>query len=114
MDEDQIRSLRRRLAAAEGRGRRGYGAVLRDQVVAVARAWVQGGGSRYALATSLGLSDATLRRWTKSTTSAARIRAVDVIEADDEHAGLVAVLPGGIRLEGLTIAHVVELVRRLR
>jgi DNA invertase Pin-like site-specific DNA recombinase len=115
MGEDQINRLRRRLAKAEGRGRRGYGSELRAEVVGVGRRWRAQGGSRRELAKKLGLSLATLARWAHESDADGRVRAVDVIDIPEQvHSGLVVVLPSGVRIEGLTVAEAAELAQRLR
>ncbi len=115
MDDYEIGRLRRRLASAGGRGSRGYGAELRAEVVGVARRWAAVGGGQRGLAEKLGLSRATLARWiSDSEEPRALVRAVDVV-ADDEPVAddLVALLPCGVRIEGLTLDDVAELARRL-
>ena len=115
MEDYKIERLRRRLAAAGGRGSRGYGAALTAEVRAVAKGWLARGGGQRALAEKLGLSRATLARWLlDGDGGASRLRAIEVVaDADEVADDLVAVLPGGVRIEGLTIEHVAELARRL-
>ena len=115
MENYELERLRRRLAAAGGHGSRGYGSELRTEVQQAARRWAARGGAQRVLADKLGLSRATLARWTSGEDEAApTLRAVDVVENGDAPENeLVAVLPGGVRIEGLTIADVAELARRL-
>jgi transcriptional regulator with XRE-family HTH domain len=116
MEDYQIERLRRRLAAAGGRGSRGYGTELRAEVLRTAQRWAAGGGAQRALAEKLGLSRATLARWISSgdVEAAPKLRAVDVVDdGEDVAAEIVAVLPRGVRIEGLTMEDVADLARRL-
>lgn len=115
MEESEIERLRRRLAKAGGRGRRGYGAELRSDVVALARRWLAQGGSQRALAAKLGLSTVSMARWeTEVARETPRLRPVEVEEdREPKSEELVAILPCGVRIEGITLEDVAELARRL-
>jgi hypothetical protein len=67
-------------------------------------------------ALEIGVAAAELRAWSQEGSSKIPL-IVPVYVANEvttaERGGLVAVLAGGVRVEGLTVADVVELVRRL-
>lgn len=69
------------------------------------------GGSLAGVARELGVSDQTLRRW-RAGQAPARLRAVRVSE-DETPRGIVVLLPGGARVEGLDLEGLAELARRL-
>jgi len=64
----------------------------------------------------IGVAAAELRAWSEDGSSRSPL-IVPVYVASEattaERGGLVAVLAGGVRVEGLTVADVVELARRL-
>lgn len=126
---EEIEALRIRIDTVTrgSDGRRAFTAAIRKDVVAIAGRWKQTGRHMTALADALGLHKTTLRAWTDgpkakrgSRPKAKRVRAVRV-EADrgeqpkETTTGqLVAMLPLGIRIEGLAIADVIELAGALR
>lgn len=65
------------------------------------------------LAEELGLSALTVRRWLKRE-SASLFRPISIFEARVESRGRIVVHgPRGLRIEGLDVAGVAELLRRL-
>jgi len=69
------------------------------------------GGSLKEASRALGVAYETLRRW-RAVRRRPLVRAVEVADAHDV-SRLVVVLPGGVRVEGLDVAGVAELARRL-
>lgn len=72
---------------------------------------MQRGGSLKEASRDLSVAYETLRRW-RQPRSLPLVRAVQVADAHDV-SRLVVVLPGGARVEGLDVAGVAELARRL-
>lgn len=64
-------------------------------------------------AVELGVRVDDLRAWSQEQVTSALIVPVQITPGAGGARGLVAVLAGGVRVEGLTIADVVELARRL-
>ena len=97
-------------ADAQGRGRgRVIGGPIRREMVEYTSERVNEGASPSAIARELGISPATLKRWTD------RPAFVQVAMRDDasERSGYVVVAACGVRVEGLSLADVAELLRRL-
>lgn len=118
MDRELI-DLRRELARVErGRGRR-YPEQLRARVTRWSRGRRQHGASWQAIERELKISAESLRRWTMADAQlqAALVPVEVVADADDDASGagqqLRLVTRGGHRIEGLSLADVVELVRVL-
>ena len=105
--------LRRKLAAhAAGPGHR-YAPGLRAAVVEHARAERRRGRSLSAFAAELGIREATVHRWLRSDVDAPlALRPIEVVHEAPTQA-LVVVSPGGVRVEGLSLADAVALVRAL-
>lgn len=64
-------------------------------------------------AEELGVTAADLRAWSRVHEGAPLVVPVQIEAEAVESRGLVVVLAGGVRVERLTLADVVELVRRL-
>jgi len=118
MDQELI-ELRRELARVErGRGRR-YPEQLRVRVTQWTHVQRQRGASWQAIGRRLKIAAESLRRWTMADMQRepALVPVEVVADADDEAAGpgqqLRVVTRGGHRIEGLSLADVVELVRVL-
>jgi hypothetical protein len=108
------RTIQQRKRWSQGRG--GYGAKLRAAVLELAAEWRSSGRSQRDLAGRLGLNSETLARWCRTTpTPATRtVRVIDVVEDDPDPASThTALLPSGVRVEGLSMADIAELARRL-
>lgn len=122
--EKRIKALKATIDQVQRRanGRRVFGSELRREIVRVARLWLENGGTVSVLADALGLHETTLHHWLRTTT--ANHDVVRVVELVDQHRGrgtvdhddarLVAVLPSGIRVEGLRLSDVIELASVLR
>jgi hypothetical protein len=111
----RVRRLRRALGEHEpARGKR-YPIGLKTRLIAFAQKERSGGRSWAKIAVELGLPLETVRRWCMgraAKSKPAKMRAVEVVP-DSAPQTLVAVTESGLRLEGLTIADAVALVRAL-
>lgn len=110
MIDRRASSLRHALSSHEpGRGKR-YPQALRDRVAEYARARRASGVSWATIAAELGLSFKTVHRWCTPRSDAPRaMRAVHVVP-DGDH-GIALVSPSGIRVEGVTVADVIAVLR---
>ena len=111
----ELRDLRHHLGAIpRGRGRR-FPTALRERVIAwtVARR-TRGAGWR-ELAHELGVPAETLQRWLAPRPEHAHPVALRPVAVTDEPARspLTIVAPNGLRLEGVTIADVIAILRAL-
>lgn len=119
MNEDELRHFRRELARVE-RGQ-WYPDALRERVAAWARARRAVGTTWREISTAVGLPAETVRRWTSSTSRAASpalvpIEVVSDPEIENRGAGercVRIITPGGHRIEGLTTADAIAIVRVL-
>ena len=117
---DQAKKLRDRIEAAprNGRGRREYGAELRDELIAFVRERIAAGSSASAAAKELELYPATVIGWLAKEVGdvdEARMRRVDAVsKAKASGGGLVLELGDGACIRGLQIEDVLELLRALR
>jgi hypothetical protein len=102
--------LKRRLGQAASRGKRGYPAELREAALAYAARRTAEGISRRAAASELGLSEQTLWYWRKRESKRAALVPVTIEPA--RASGLVVEF-GPVRVRGLDVAGVAELLRRL-
>lgn len=106
----------RRQAGRELGDRRGaerrYSDGLRQQAVAYWRAREPTGEGVRAVATALGIAPVSLRRWAEDP----RFRPVHVIaDAAPVSAGLVLIIDAtGVRVEGVDVETVAQLIARLR
>ena len=111
--------LRAALAGAERLGAgRPYPEALRQAAVAYYRQRKQQGARTEEIETELGVSGMSLSRWSRrSAERALGFREVEVIEAVPEREraerALVVHGPRGVRIEGLTVADIAELIERL-
>lgn len=119
MFDPEAATLRHALRSAhrEGVGR-AYPKTLRERVVAYVRKTASAGRSRADVADALGLSLATIARWAQPTAPAAPAFRPVVVAPELARAvvsgGVAVVLPGGVRVEGLSVEQAAELCRRLR
>ena len=84
---------------------------LRKRIIRHASERKRQGLSLRQMAKALGLGESTLLRWFRVTDG--RLRPVRVAESASENAELALVTPGGYRLEGLSAATAVEVLRGL-
>jgi transposase-like protein len=101
--------LKRRLAA-RGRGKRGCPAELKEAVLAYAARRKAEGVSRRATANELGMSEQTLWYWASQVRRRARLAPVQVVH---DRAPELVVEFGPLRVRGLDVTSVAELLRRL-
>lgn len=88
---------------------------LRARAMAwAARRRAQGDGPA-ALAQALGVSTTTVRRWSQARSAVAPValRRVEVIEEAPAERTLTLVAPTGMRIEGLTVATAIAILRGL-
>lgn len=100
----------------EGRGRTGwrYPPEIRGLAVEYCEAAFEAGASLASVAAELGVTPLSLSRWLDEEPSRPAVLPVQVIESptdDLERPGLIAVTPGGLRIEGLDWTRVLDLVR---
>ncbi len=111
--------LAERIAAAQRVRRRGnvYPAELRRDIESYLRDRLEDGGSPHAVARELRISQTTLKRWTlqaRRDPGVPHLRPVSVLPAPPSFAGPISVGgPCGLRIEGLDLDAVAELIRRL-
>jgi hypothetical protein len=96
-----------------GRGRR-YPNVLRKRVLSYIQSRQRQGASPEQISAELGLVLSTLQRWQKQTSPAAEFERIEIVGEPIAPSGLVVHGPAGLRIEGLDLAGVAELVRRLQ
>jgi hypothetical protein len=92
------------------------GSQFKKKVLARWRWLARQGTSLEQAAQEIGVAVTELRAWSQDGSSATPLIVPVYVEGEAttiERGGLVAVLAGGVRIEGLTIADVVELARRL-
>jgi transposase-like protein len=102
--------LKRQLAA--GRGRRGYPAELREAILAYAAKRRSERVSQEKVAEELGMSPQTLCYWRALARQRGKIAPVAIV-AKREPAREVLVECGPLRVRGLDVSGVAELLRRL-
>lgn len=91
---------------------------FRRKVVARWR-WLEARGVELVeAAREIGVTAGELRAWSQGQVDEARLIVpvqveIEDADADAERRGIVVVLGGGVRVEGLTVADVAELARRL-
>jgi transposase-like protein len=113
MMDRELQDLRRRLSVIpRGRGRR-FPAVLRERIVAWTAARRRRGDWWCELARELGVPANTLKRWSTPRAEEARpLRPVQVVE-EPPCRTVTIVAPSGLRIEGVTIADVIAILRGL-
>src|SRR5262252_2473451 len=114
MKEREVRSLRQALSLHQpARGKR-YPDELRGRVVGYALSRREEGASWVTIATELGLMFETVRRWSIDPNKRSASRSMKPVEiVPDDREGLAIVTPSGVRAEGLTLAHVIAVLRAL-
>ena len=114
--EQQAEVLRAALAKADRSGTGSpYPEALRRAAVDYHRQRREEGASVRVVAAELGVSGLSLSRWSRSPGRPGQgFRAIELVAEPVRRAGPVVVHgPRGIRIEGLTVADVVELFERL-
>ena len=101
-------------------GNRRYPAALRRTILAARSRYVAAGGSTREFAAQLGVHSATLAYWSEGKRNAkkkSRVRRVVVSDepvvaaTDTTPTVAVVVLPGGARIEGLTMQQLIAIAR---
>ena len=111
---DEGERLRQEIARGREGGRGSLPPELRRRAQAYVARRAAEGASQRELARALGLSGATIRSWCRAR-RAPTFHAVTVVDAPKRGEGgrLSVVTRGGLRIEGLDVASVCELVERL-
>ena len=113
-DGQEVLSLRSELARIERRGRgRAYPTALRNRVTAYVESRRAEGASMAMIGAELALCVSTLLRWKKIRPRAASFERVLVVADKAPVSTVVVHGPCGLRIEGLGVAEVAELCRRL-
>lgn len=114
--DHQLRALRRRIGRTErnARGHRRYDEELRIEIIEYVRRREDDGCSLAEVARDLDLTQRTVWGWVRreEETMVKPVELVDV-EPVTPSEGRTLVLPGGSRIEGLSIDDVLALVRAL-
>lgn len=122
--EKSVRRIRKQLEAARQRsaGRTQYPRELKAEVVVAAAALQDGGSSRQAASRKLGLNPVTLADWQRKVSTvdsegpdASMLPVAVVSEREVLHNAQQPVVHGplGVRVEGLDVEGVADLLRRL-
>ncbi len=127
---EQIEQLRARIdeVARGADGRRVFTAAIRKEATKLAKQWKAKGRHLSALADALDLHKTTLRAWLgeskpKSKSTKRAVRPVEVSEQQSHPRApfiatstsrIIATLPSGVRLEGLSLDDVLRLEGALR
>jgi len=106
--------VRQLMGGRRGRGVR-YPQAVRMEAVTFAHEALASGASLSRIAASLGLGEVTLARWLEP--ERVGLRKVEILGAEPARMpappGVVLVSPSGLRVEGLELAQVAELLRVL-
>ncbi|NNB89653.1 MULTISPECIES: hypothetical protein [Corallococcus] len=120
--------LKQEVEAQRGRGTRWrFGEDFRTRAVAYLRGRQAEGGTQEEAAREMGLSSWTLSRWGRQggpvrrgrparaspETSTAAFHPVAVTREEEPEGGVVVHGPGGVRVEGLSVAQVVRVLKGL-
>ena len=109
---DKVRSAAERHVAARGKR---YEPGLREQARAHAERRRRDGLSWQTIAAELGVRGETLRRWCVERTAAAALRPVEIVAPEDvvpdSTVSAIVTSSTGLRIEGLSLAEVIALVR---
>ena len=111
MASSEIDQLRAALSRARD-NERTYPAALRNQVLQLAQQRQRDGGSVCALATDLGLAPTTVLGWLRGAPVASPFLPVVIRDSHAAGSTLSLLLPGGARVEGLSLEDVVALCRK--
>lgn len=117
MMKTTFEEVRAALVRSTGDVGRPYPEAARRAVVELVERQRAGGMELGRIATGLGVSATTLRKWMRvhgaSRAASSRFREVELVATAAVPSGLVIYGPCGLRIEGATVADVAELVRRL-
>lgn len=109
------KALREKLSEARGEGGR-VPAPMQLMVVKYSEARREAGASMKEIGEELGISWHTLSYWRAChrKQAGATLARVNVVDVDRERGGVVVHGPGGLRIEGLSLLQLAELIARLR
>ncbi|SRR5579885_58617 len=110
--EELVHRFRQEAAQREGLR---YPLSLRQIALEYAEQASARGSSRREIASSLGVPEATLRRWQQETTKpqALALHEVVVVERTADESALVLTMPSGVRVQGLSLAELVTVLEAL-
>ena len=114
--EHEAQAIRAELAQLEHRGRgRAYPERLRQRMIDYVKARRAEGAATRIIGDEIGMDWRTLLRWTPCGASAGFEQVVvrDEVTAAAPAAPLVVYTPSGLRIEGLALGALAELVRKL-
>lgn len=112
--EHELTTLRAALRRLPRRGRgRAYPESLRHQITTYLHARRAEGVAAKEAARELGISLWTVLRWTRAAPQAHAFERVTIVDASQPRGAIVVYGPSGLRVEGLDLAGVAELLRRL-
>ena len=112
--QHEAQAIRAELAQLEHRGRGcAYPERLRKRVIAYVEARLTDGAATRLAGDELGMDWRTLLRWAPCATSAGFEQVVVREDTAAAATRLVVHTPGGLRIEGLDLAALAELVRKL-
>jgi hypothetical protein len=113
--EHEAQAIRTELAQLEHRGRgRAYPTGLRKRMIAYVKGRRAEGAATRIAGDELGMDWRTLLRWAPCSTSVGFEQVVVRDETDGAAAARIVVhTPGGLRIEGLDLGTLAELVRKL-
>jgi transposase len=108
---DELGEIRAAISMlASNARRRRFPKELRDRILSYAQSRRRQGKNIEEVAAELGMKWRTLQRWL-SEQKPRRFRRVEVVA--DHTTSVTVHAPGGVRVEGLNIADIAELIRRL-
>ena len=112
--EEQREELKRELSVLGPRGRgRPYPKGLLEKILSYTVARRRQGADLLTVSAELGISSKTLERWLGARRSSPRFKRVQVESAPAATQALVVHGPRGLRIEGLDVNGVAELLQRL-
>lgn len=114
MSEWTIGEIRTALVRMGGSSGRSYPEAARTAALDWAERQRRKGIGFDPIASELGISATTLRKWQQQRrATSSSFCPVHLVEPSSSSRGLVVHAPGGLRIEGLSIPELAELVRRL-
>ena len=114
MSEWTIAEIRTALVRREGSSGRSYPEAARTAALDWAEQQQRKGAGFVPIASELGISATTLRKWQQQRrATSSSFCPVQIVEPSSSSRGLVVHAPGGLRIEGVSIPELAELVRRL-
>ncbi len=113
MAKRDVRVLRALVLKARRKKRGAFPSSLQRQLLSYAeRRWAEG-ASTPVVAAETGVNRHTLAYWRAHQRTRTKLRAVRVVESENGPAGIIVHGPSGVRIEGLDLDGLAELLRRL-